>query len=404
MPGTHATLSASKSERWINCPGSIRASHGIPDRQSEYAAEGTVAHRLGETCIKEGRDAIEFVDRRIVEGDFTFTVDDDMSTAVQVYLDHVRPLMADPDVEYETEQRLDLGALYPGMFGTGDFIAYNTRTRDLEVVDYKHGRGVAVEVKENTQLLYYAVGAAMRHHNRGVDTVRITVVQPRCPHPDGPVRSWPVNTVDLLEWSSDLVATARRTEEPDAPLVPGDWCNFCPAAPGCKALQARALESARADFAVDGSVIVADATLLKPEELAEVLAKVDVIEGWCRRVREYAHHEAEAGRCPPGYKLVATRALRRWKNPDDALDHLRMVLDVEPEHILTTPELRSPAQVEAALKQHYGLKGKRAGEALVPLVVKQSSGTVVAPLSDPRDPVRPEPEKDFEPVVETGSA
>ena len=53
MAGKHAILSASSSERWINCPPSARLCENYPDRGSDYAAEGTDAHTLCEFRLKQ---------------------------------------------------------------------------------------------------------------------------------------------------------------------------------------------------------------------------------------------------------------------------------------------------------------------------------------------------------------
>lgn len=46
--GKHVLLSASSSHRWLACPPSAKLCAGIPDKGSEYAAEGTDAHALCE--------------------------------------------------------------------------------------------------------------------------------------------------------------------------------------------------------------------------------------------------------------------------------------------------------------------------------------------------------------------
>ena len=48
MPTKHALLSASSASRWLNCPPSARLGENYEDKPSEYAAEGTEAHALGE--------------------------------------------------------------------------------------------------------------------------------------------------------------------------------------------------------------------------------------------------------------------------------------------------------------------------------------------------------------------
>ena len=48
MPEEHAKLSASGSNRWINCPGSIVLERSFEEKESEYAEEGRLAHSVAE--------------------------------------------------------------------------------------------------------------------------------------------------------------------------------------------------------------------------------------------------------------------------------------------------------------------------------------------------------------------
>ena len=48
----HAVLSASSSERWLNCPPSARLCEAYEDKGSDYAAEGTDAHTLCEARLR----------------------------------------------------------------------------------------------------------------------------------------------------------------------------------------------------------------------------------------------------------------------------------------------------------------------------------------------------------------
>ena len=52
-PKGHAILSASSSERWLNCPPSARLCEFYEDKGSDYAAEGTDAHTLCEFHLKQ---------------------------------------------------------------------------------------------------------------------------------------------------------------------------------------------------------------------------------------------------------------------------------------------------------------------------------------------------------------
>lgn len=53
MANKHAVLSASSSERWLNCPPSVRLCENYEDKGSDYAAEGTDAHTLCEFRLKQ---------------------------------------------------------------------------------------------------------------------------------------------------------------------------------------------------------------------------------------------------------------------------------------------------------------------------------------------------------------
>ena len=53
MPDTHALLGPSSAHRWLACPPSARLEEGMDDQGSEYAREGTLAHRLGELRLRE---------------------------------------------------------------------------------------------------------------------------------------------------------------------------------------------------------------------------------------------------------------------------------------------------------------------------------------------------------------
>jgi len=388
----------------MNCPGSVRMSAGIERKSSVYADEGSAAHALAERCLDTDQDAAAFEGYSVSmeKGQAvmsatpagTFPVNDDMMSAVQLYLDTARSLI-EPGDEWSIEQREDLSDFHPDVFGTSDLPIYKPATKTLVIVDYKHGRGVAVEAKSNPQLLTYALGALWRFHNRGVETVKLVIVQPRCPHADGPVRTWEIGAVDLFEFGARLEAAAKATEAPDAPLVAGEWCKFCPAAPMCPALRGKVLDIARVEFTEGDDIVLIEPKQFNGEALATVLREIDVIEDWCRRVREHAHHEAEAGRVPPGFKLVPTRPSRKWRDKEGLPSRLDAEFGMTAEHIFEAPDVRSPAQIEAVLRKHYGYKGKAATAAIAEMVESVSSGTVLAPLDDARRPVRPEAAEEF---------
>ena len=67
------------------------------------------------------------------------------------------------------EQHLDYSAYVPEGFETGDL-----------VIDLKYGKGVAVEVERNPQMMLYGLGALeLFDAIYDIDTVRMTIYQPR---------------------------------------------------------------------------------------------------------------------------------------------------------------------------------------------------------------------------------
>ena len=387
----HARLSPSAANRWMKCPGSIRMSQGIPDTSSKFADEGSAAHTLADHCLSNSRNPEDFVGRFVNLGESkpiaktslgarSWEITDEMVDAVQVYTDHCTALF-DVGCQCEIEAFVSLKHLgVDGLDGgTGDFLAFNPADRVLHVVDYKHGRGVAVAPDENPQLLSYAIGAANRYHNRKISKLRLTVIQPRAA--GGGVRTWDADVADLLDFREDMIEAAKRTMEPDAPLAAGSWCKFCKAAAICPARRELAMEAARAEFDATGEITLPVVNEMSLDQLASALREADQISGWCTRVIEHAHSEATQGRLPTGYKLVAKRATRKWKNEGEAQGRMEL-LGIDPHQ---DPKLKSPAMAE---RDFPGKNKTERAAAMAALVFKESSGTALEPLDDPRPAVR----------------
>jgi hypothetical protein len=379
----HSSLGASVAKRWMNCPGSVAATAELPNIDSPHAQLGTAAHALGELALRRNVDPEMWLGLT-VEG---AEVDEDMVEAVRVYTEYCRALMAKPGVQYWIEQRFSLAELQPPapMFGTSDFIAYDPATQTLHVVDYKHGQGVKVEVEDNPQLMYYGLGALLSVAKElVVDTVELTIVQPRAPHARGVVRSVNIDYLVIIEFAAELIAMARRTMDPKAPRVAGDHCRFCPASGTCPALQAHATAVAQVEFDALPLDVPPEPSALPVQVLSEVLEKLPILEEWIKAVKAHAYRELERGNEVPGYKLVAKRATRRWADEEQAkqwLDAQGLTLAE-----IVKGELKSVAQIE-----------KLVGKGLLPdeLVDKKSSGWNMARTDDPRAAITPHAGDDF---------
>jgi hypothetical protein len=364
----HSKIGASGAKRWMTCPGSVRLCDGVANRTSEFAAEGTAAHALAEQCFQLKVPTANGFIGTAIEG---FIVNSDMAEAVNVYLKaDLDDSQQGDEIEYEV--KFQLSEIHTGLYGTADRVRYRPSDRSLRITDYKHGAGVPVEVDWNPQLLYYAIGAAWRLGNRGVSKVELEIVQPRCPHPGGPVRMWETDIIELIEFADDLKHAALATEKPDAPLIPGDHCRWCPAAGFCPALAKKALKSAQQDFSAE--------LPYSPGDLAEALESVPMVRQWLKSIEQFALEEALAGRIPPGNKLVEKRATRKWRDDEKAATALLEEFGMSEDDVFEPRSLRSPAQIE----EKYGKKNK--GD-LAELITSETSGVTLVPLSDRRSAV-----------------
>jgi len=362
--GAHSKIGASSMYRWSSCPGSVKLAAQFPSISSVYALEGTKAHELAATLLQGVGGTIQ-------------DVSEEMYDAVQVYIEEVnRAVAACKDWkkgDLLIEHRFDLSQIHQGLFGTADCVIFDRSAKTLRVYDYKHGAGIAVDVENNDQLKYYALGALITTDYKP-ETVELVIVQPRCPHEGGIVRKWAFPTIDLIDFSSDLKAFAVATEDPNAVLKAGEHCQFCPAAPMCPELNKQALEAAKNEFKPEFSY--------SPEKLAEILTWIPTFTQWIKNLNEFAYREAQHGRIPPGFKLVAKRANRKWMDEGDAELQLN-ALGYGNDKILEIPALKSPAQIEKIIG------GKTAKEIISQLVVQESSGLTLAPESDRRQAVTP---------------
>lgn len=301
----HAKLGASSADRWMNCPGSVQLSEGMPDSKSEHAALGTKAHDLAELCLKHKLDAIELPDN-----DEWAQYPHDMRHYVQQYLDYVRARLFETGGRLLVEQRVDYSDWVPGGFGTSDAIILADDR--IICVDLKYGTGVKVYAERNRQAMLYALGAYSGYWYDLPDAPKVesVIVQPRLDHIDEAEQT----LEELLAFADEARKAAELALSDNPPLVPGDkQCRFCRAKAVCRARADRNLSIAVEEFGEP--VPVPDK--LDLDEIGELLPKLDDIAQWVKDVKEYALQQAVNGGKIKGHKVVAGRSVRRWA-PDAA--------------------------------------------------------------------------------------
>lgn len=356
--------------RWANCPGSVRLCADMPPVTSKYAEEGTMAHELAALMLTDKAANFPSEEMRANVLIYVAYVLEEKTRATKVWI----------------EQKLSLEKIHPNAFGTADAILYYEEQRLLKVVDFKYGAGVPVDVDDNEQLKYYALGAMLTvNQGHKVETIELVIVQPRCYHESGAIRSYAFKSFELLDFIADLKEAIARTEEPNAPLVTGDHCRFCPAQGVCPQMSKKAFDLAKLEFS--------QALPYDPASLAKALRAIPEIKAWCEAVNEFAYNEAMAGRVPEGFKLVEKRATRKWKD-EQAVVKVAMDNKLGTDICYEEPKIKTVSQLEKTL-------GKKLFQSFFASnVTQESSGLTLAPVEDKRDAVASGAKKDFTAITD----
>lgn len=365
----HARLSMSSLDRILACPASVRMTEGLEEEDSPWAMEGTLAH--------------EQVERHLV------METDSEDGAVQVMLDYIRARFLEyPDMELHTEVRLQ-----PTQFrttecwGTADVVLIDWYKKVLEVVDYKHGKGVLVEVEDNKQLLGYLLGAISGYQATAEWKYRITIVQPRIEHPDGYVRSQDVDYKDLMQkatiWS-DLLDLVDAEVPVFGPSLKA--CRWCKAKAFCERRASYNLESIGLLFDPIDADKLDEPYHLSPDRLRQILDAAPEIRAWLSDVETRATSDLINHREVPGYKLVRGRANRAWAGSDeDTINELKAI-GLKVGEIMTS-KLSTPAAIEKVAKARKLKKDKV--EKIQALITKPEGKLTLAHLTDSRPDATP---------------
>ena len=300
MAVKHAVLSASSSERWLNCPPSARLCEAYEDKGSDYAAEGTDAHALCEFRLKQalGIPADDPIENLSWYNEEMEDCAAGYAAYVSELLETAKQTCADPVVMIE--QRVDFSRWVKEGFGTADCIVIADGV--LNICDYKNGQGCLVLADRNPQMMLYALGALEIFDGiYDIDTVRMTIYQPRKSN----ISVYEMDKADLYEWAnSELTQKAQLAYEGQGSFSCGEWCRFCKAKAECRERAEANLALARYDFE--------EPPLLTDEEIAGILDKVDALTAWAADVKEYALRQAVSGTAFPGWKLVEGRSNRKY--------------------------------------------------------------------------------------------
>lgn len=387
---SHARLGPS-NHRWPHCPGSVREEARFEDIPGEAAIDGTGSHLLLEMCLLNGVAAAQY-DQQIIganhpEHPSGWLIAPDRIERVQMALNYITRRVAELKEQYKgctvtvtAEVKSDPG----GMFGRTDWwgtcdITIKAFLGDeiifLEVADYKDGRGW-VDVRDNTQLLSY-LGGQMRPyiasgpelvrplHADRVPNVRMTIIQPKTNPVIRSVCSTRyednISSYKVVDRLFELELAADRTDRPDAPLIPGKWCQWCKANPkrggDCMADVNESISTIETTvgseiIATDGKSVfefigssfskIKELTNLQLADLAD--AKDSVMAGFQSVEDEIQRRIEDEKQHVPGYAMGFGNDANVWAEPDDKIEKMLKARRLTKDEIFPS-KLISPAQV-----------------------------------------------------------
>ena len=389
MPSQHAILAPSASKRWMTCTPSARQEAKYPSKDSVYTREGTIAHSLAELALNylldtktsfvpepeeleelltAGRTA-EFAELRDQCQKEGFDCSEIFEIVAKnyvaiVYEDYLNVKAEFEDAELLIEAELNLKSYIPESFGSSDAVLIFGDI--LQVYDLKYGQGVKVEAENNSQMMCYALGALLGPAElNGIDTVRMTIIQPRLQH----ISSWTISADKLLTWATYVLKPAAiKAFNGEGEYVPGDHCKFCRIAPRCRACAVRARVLAESTGQPEE---------LTDEELSYLLHELESVKNWTSKVEEYALQLAISGHAIPGWKIVEGRSVSKILDQQSAMADL-FSAGFEKELVCKPVELKGITDLKKILRP------KGFEELLGKYVVKPQGKPTLAPISDNR--------------------
>jgi len=396
----HSETGASGAYRWMVCPGSVALTRKAGKRPSGKAAiKGTGAHEVLELCFPGGNcEPSDFIDEELTNG-YVFKEND--VEAVEEAIECLQERSRSIKVEHKilSEVSFDLTCIHDGLWGTADSVMTADDMSVLCVDDYKNGIK-AVEAENNTQLLFYALGAIRKYcqDNGRLDLlemagwggvfekVSVGIIQPNGLIDGVAHRIWDVPAKALDDFAEELRVKTALTRDRNAPRVAGSHCDWCDAKPLCKEFHGKAQELAKIDFAPTTdpkTITLPDPATMSMEDIVALKAFQGLFKSYFESIDAYLLSTLRKGDDVPGYKLVRGKTNRAWNDGGSLEEDLEVLMDA-PDKLYET-KLISPAKADKLL-----------GKDIVAKFCHKPEGKLtIAPSSDKREAVAISAKADF---------
>ena len=370
----HALLSASSAHRWLECTAAPLLEAEFPDTTSTYAKEGTLAHAIAE--LKVRKYAVEPMTKRAYTAALKKLQKDplyqeEMDHHTDAYLDYIKAIILKQKEtpKVVTEQTVEFDDYVPDGFGTADCLIM--LPDELYVVDFKYGKGVPVDARDNPQMRLYALGAIKEYGwMYGFNRIHTCIVQPRIDNYSEDV----ISRKDLEDWGLKVVKPAAdEAMSGKGHYKPGSWCRFCRAKQQC---------GARCQYYADmyePSLVSRNPALIDMHQLGIYLQKAKELKAWAEDLQEYALTCCLEGKDVPGWKAVEGRGSRAFTDPDAAFEALQKAC---------IPKETLYNYVPLTLAQAEKVVGKKEFAAILGDMIQKNPGKpTLVPESDKRPAV-----------------
>lgn len=382
----------------MNCAGGLLPNLLAPDDSKVEAAEGSVAHGVGEAWLRAKKKPRHLLNTKQEMQGYKIEIDTEMFNYVQEYVDWCSWLPGQHFVETKVYYSQITPLAVQG--GTADHVACTYQK--MVITDLKYGKGVLVAAKGNTQGLLYALGFFYEWDwLYDFQTIEIRICQPRMFNLD----TWTITRAELLAFAEEAKSKAFAAWRIDAPRTPGlKQCAFCRVKADCAAhyhwqnemsagIWSDLIEPVTAEEVValkDNIEMQRVAKFIEPHRLTTAqLAKIypfrSMFEGWWATVHNELNIRAAAGQDVPGMKLVRGRSKRVIKDKKLALATLMLDYDLTHDELIKEV-MSSPAEIEKLLRKH-GHRPKDLGDILDPLVYKPMGKPTLVSDADKRDAI-----------------
>ena len=337
---TDREIRCSSLDRYMKCPGFAQMTDLMPNESGPAAEEGTAAGELLQAMLEQ-RSLKPSVSNAAKNG---VRFDSDM----YYYLTPIAQEILSKNVAVNCEQRIDWNPC-PGIAIRGQFDIAYIDGDTLCIEDLKYGWKI-VDVKENWQLLGYAIGKLIQLNNNQMvspNYIQFTIHQPRPHHEEGKSRVWKISLDDAHAYYQKIPHIMQEIVNGSRELKTGKHCKYCPAAANrCPAINRslyEGIDTVMYDFKQDdvNEQEIAKQLSFLTEVANIVKIKLDAMSDLaCLRMRE--------GKVVPGYGMEEKFGDRSWKS------------DVTPEAIefLTGKSIMEQVMLSPAKAEKLGVDKK----------------------------------------------